>query len=131
MLTVDAAARELGVSVVTLRRWLARGAPHRPGRRGRGHAALVDVGAVRAWRQANDRDTALLELAQAVPGVLARATAEAFRQIEGPDKRRMAGVLAGLWYVLTTAMLDRLSPAVPELAHEPPEIERLREIARS
>lgn len=50
-LPLPAAARELGVSVPTLRRWLRQGAPQAArGRRGRGHAATIDPEQVRAWR---------------------------------------------------------------------------------
>ena len=93
---------------------------------------MIDVDAVRAWRQANDREAALLQVAHEVPAILARATNESFAMVEGADKRRMAGVLAGAWFVSTTALLDYLRTVcpAPELTHIPPEIERLRKIAR-
>ncbi len=132
MLPIDAAARELDVSPVTLKRWRRLGCPCVPGRRGRGHATLYDVAAVRAWREANDRDALLMEIATAAPGVLADAALAAFAQIDAPDKRRQAGLLAATWYVLTTALLDHLRTTcaeVPELAGVPEPVERLRKIA--
>lgn len=45
------AARELGRSPATLRRWIGEGAPcASPGGPGRGRGALVDVAALRRWR---------------------------------------------------------------------------------
>lgn len=132
MLPIDAAARELGVAPVTLKRWRRLGCPCVPGRRGRGHAALYDVEAVRAWREANDRDALLLEIAAAAPAVLADAALAAFTQVDAPDKRRQAGLLAATWYVLTAALLDHLRATcaeVPELAGVPEPVERLRKIA--
>ena len=132
MMPLAAAARELGVAPVTLKRWRKLGCPCVPGRRGRGHAALFDVDAIRTWRAAHGREAALLEIATAAPGVLADATLDAFNQIDAPDKRRQAGLLAGTWYVLTAAMLDHLRTTcaeVPELAGVPEPVERLRKIA--
>lgn len=132
MLPLADAARELGVAPVTLKRWRKLGCPCVPGRRGRGHAALFDVDAIRTWRAAHGREAALLEIATAAPGVLADATLDAFNQIDAPDKRRQAGLLAGTWYVLTAAMLDHLRTTcaeVPELAGVPEPVERLRKIA--
>jgi len=45
------AARELGVSASTVRRWIQHGAPCvHPGESGRGKGALVRVGDLRRWR---------------------------------------------------------------------------------
>ncbi|WP_225783684.1 MerR family transcriptional regulator [Xenophilus sp. Marseille-Q4582] len=132
MMPLADAARELGVAPVTLKRWRKLGCPCVPGRRGRGHAALYDPDAIRTWRAAHGREAAMLEIAAAAPGVLADATLDAFNQIDAPDKRRQAGLLAGTWYVLTTALLDHLRTTcaeVPELAGVPGPVERLRKIA--
>lgn len=132
MMPLADAARELGVAPITLKRWRRLGCPCVPGRRGRGHAALYDPEAIRAWREANDRDALLMEIATAAPGVLADATLDAFTQIDAPDKRRQAGLLAATWYVLTAALLDHLRTTcaeVPELAGVPEPVERLRKIA--
>ena len=132
MLPIDAAADALGISVPTLKRWRRLGCPCVPGRRGRGHAAMYDPEAIRAWRAAHGREAALLEIATAAPGVLADATLDAFNQIDAPDKRRQAGLLAGTWYVLTAALLDHMRTTcaeVPELAGVPEPVERLRKIA--
>lgn len=135
MLGLDAAAGELGIATVTLRRWCRQGCPHQPGRKGRGHAAMVDPDEVRAWQRANVREAIVMEIAAVAPGVLAAATADAFTQIEANDKHRQAGVLAATWYVLTTALLDHLRaecPGVPDLKDRrrfPEQVERLRQIA--
>lgn len=133
-LPVDKAAAVLGIPKGTLRRWLRQGCPvvvH--GRRGRGQAALVDPQEVLQWRQAGEQQRIYLELAGAVPLVLARATCDSVRMTQGIDKRRLAGVQAATWYVATNAVLDHLRercPSVPELAEVPDEIEQLRKIAR-
>ncbi|MGY0611711.1 hypothetical protein [Luteimonas sp. A501] len=130
---VPEAASALGVRVGTVRRWIREGAPVvRTGRRGRGCAALVDPEAVQAWRQAGDRETAVLEVAAALPDVLANAAVEAWQQAQGIDKRQLAGVMAAGWYLSATAALDHLRakhPAVPEIVAIPEQIERLRKIA--
>ncbi len=127
-------AAALGISVSTLRRWVADGAPvARMGRRGRACAALYDVRAVRAWRNANDTEAALLAFAGEVPQLVAAAVEHAFNETELEfDKRRIAGVFAGVWYVVAAALLDRLRHdvgGVPELSCIPAAIERLRKIA--
>jgi hypothetical protein len=109
------------------------------GQRGRGRQALIDVAAVQAWRAARSGggdqaavDAAMLTLAGEVPALLASAFGEAYRLVEGSDKRRAAGVMAGAWFVASTALLDRLRercPAVPELQAVPNEIENLRKIS--
>ena len=135
-LPVNQAAAALGVPCGTLRRWLREGCPAvTRGRRGRGHAALVDPAQVLQWREAGERDRIYLELAGAVPAVLARATCESARRAEGIDKRRLAGVLAAAWYLNTAAVLDHLRescPAVPDVDKDafPDEIEQLRKISR-
>lgn len=131
---LDRAAAELGVPTGTLRRWVRQGCPvvHR-GHRGRGHAALVDPAQVLQWRQAGARQQVYLELASAVPTVIAHAACDSMRLANGIDKKRLAGVQAATWYVATNAVLDHLRercPAVPELAVVPDEIEQLRKIAR-
>lgn len=53
-LPLEQAAHELGVKPRTLQRWTREGCPvAQRGRRGRGHAALIDPDAVRQWRDAN------------------------------------------------------------------------------
>jgi hypothetical protein len=128
------AARVLGIAPRTLTRWLAAGAPAaRPGRRGRGGRALVDPAAISAWR-AGSAATAPLELtvfAAEVPNIVAAAVLEAYRRIEGPHKRATAGALAGTWYVVTIALLDRLRHEMPELRDPetiPEQIGQLRAI---
>jgi len=133
-LPVNQAAAALGVPCGTLRRWLREGCPAvTRGRRGRGQAALVDPAQVLQWREAGERDRIYLELAGAVPAVIAHAACESMRMAGGIDKRRLAGVQAATWYVATNAVLDHLRercPSVPELADVPEEIQQLQKIAR-
>ena len=133
-LPISQAAAALGVPIGTLRRWLREGCPAvTRGRRGRGQAALVDPDQIRQWRAAGERELVFLQLASAVPHVLAAATVESWRTADGLDKRRLAGVLAGTWYTQTTAVLDHLRdqcPAVPDVESLPDGIEALRKIAR-
>lgn len=139
-LPIAEAAKALEVSEGTLRRWvLVEKCPiARQGRRGRGCAMLIDPEAVRAWRTArvtNDPLPAQVqELASALPQVLADATFTAFVQIEDdPEKRRMAGVLAGAWFVMACAVVDhlrKLHPSLPEVRTVPEPIERLEKISK-
>ncbi|KAF1721963.1 terminase small subunit [Pseudoxanthomonas wuyuanensis] len=133
-LPIGTAAQQLGIAPGTLRRWVREGCPVAArGRRGRGHAVLIDPDAVLQWRGAGERERLLLELAGAIPGLLAEAAVESLRQAEGLDKRRLAGTLAATWYLSTTTLLDHLRmtcPAVPDLAEVPEQIERLKKIAR-
>lgn len=135
LLPIADAARALSVPAGTLRRWIREGCPHVPGRRGRGCATLVDVQAVKQWRQANDRDAVLLEVAAALPDVLAVAALDAWKQGEGAtDRRRQAGIVAATWFVLANATLEHLRkkcPDVPELQRFPDAITYLYEIARA
>jgi hypothetical protein len=128
------AARELGVPPGTMRRWIRRGCPVAArGRRGRGHALLLDPDAVRAWRESSSADAVVLEIASAVPHLLADAAAESFQLVNGMDKRVAAAILTGGWYVAAHKVLDylrKLNVAVPDLAAIPEQIERLRKIAQ-
>jgi phage terminase Nu1 subunit (DNA packaging protein) len=130
-LPVPDAARQLGVSVPTLRRWIASGAPlARRGRRGRGRATLIDPVAVAAWRAAQAPSLAVA--AAGLPEVLADALADALVQAEGCDKRRLAAVLAGAWYSAAVRVMDhlRLTDAdVPDVTVRPLAVERLLKIA--
>lgn len=132
LLTLPAAAADLGVSTPTLRRWLRQGAPvSRRGHRGRGRAALVDPAAIRAWRNPTTTGIDARVLAAVLPERIAQVLAEAHRQIDGPHKRAAAGVIAGAWYCATVAVLDELREhdhEVAELDAIPEVIERLRKI---
>jgi len=131
---VAEAARDLGMRPGTLRRLVRdKECPcEQLGRRGRGHAMLVDVDVVRAWLGAGDRDAVILAIAGAAPDLLARATKEAFNLLQGFDKRKAASILAGAWFKHTAALLNYLRsqcPAVPQLEKKPPEIVYLQKIA--
>ena len=132
---IPEAARVLGIRPGTLARWVKQGAPCvQRGRRGRGHALLVDVEQVLQWRGAAAADALVLELATALPEVLAGAAAEAHRLTDGPCKTAAAGVLAGCWYLSATAVLDLLRqrcPSVGEVRSLPEEIERLQKIGKN
>lgn len=128
-LPLTEAARALGISPGTLRRWVAQGAPvAQRGRRGRGRAHLIDPDAVRRWRSASDHDARLIEFAAALPELIGKAMADAFRM--HPDKRQRAALAwlacAG-WQLATEALADQLGHPGPDAI--PPEIERLRKIA--
>lgn len=126
---IEAAALELGISEPTLRRWIAAGAPvARRGRRGRGDATLIDPDAIAAWRGA--RPDELRVLAGEIPELVAEACWSAFMLVEGPHRTACAGVLAGAWYVVTVALLDRLRRSGLDLADPaiPGKIAQLRAI---
>lgn len=130
--SVPQAARELGLSVRTVRRAIANGAPVvRRGGRGRGRATLVDVDALKAWREGT-ADGRLLAVAADVPALVAGAMFDVFIQLEGPHKRAAAGALAGAGYLATVAVLDRLRADVhdvPEIYALPEKLDRLRLIS--
>lgn len=132
--TVATAAAVLGVPTGTVRRWVREGCPvAQRGRRGRGHAVLVDPDAVIEWRVAAGCDALLLQLAGAVPDVMAAAVVASWQQAQGIDKRQLAGISAATWYFTTTALLDHLREhcdSVPEVTRVPDAIDRLRKIAR-
>lgn len=131
-----AAAQVLGVRPGTLRRWVREGCPTAcPGRRGRGHALLINPAEVRQWREAGDRQALALELAQQLPEVMAAATEKAWMEAEGVDRRRLAGIMAATWYTSACDLLDTLRatcPSVPDVRRPLPNaIERLEKIARN
>ncbi len=127
-LPLTEAARELNVSPATLRRWLTQGAPVASrGRRGRGCRTLICPNAIRQWRAASDHDARLTKFAGAMPELVGKAMADAFRL--HPDKRQRAALAwlacAG-WQLATEALADQLGHPGPDAI--PPEIERLRKI---
>ena len=132
-LPVADAARALGVSPGTLRRWVSEGCPvARRGRRGRGCRTLVDPGAVRAWRDAGTGqkiEAAFHELAGRLPELMGEAMAEAHRA--APDKRNSAWVAVAGWQLAVGATLDHMREQVPGLPdpNVPEAIELLRKIA--
>lgn len=127
---IEDAARELGVSVSTLRRWIGAGAPvARCGGQGRGRAALVDPAAVRAWLDRCDAEQALVALAGRIPELLAEAAEEAF--VACPDKRGAGWALCFQWQLASAKLLDALredAPGVPELEVVPESIEKIRKL---
>ncbi len=131
VLAVPQAAAELRVSVPTVRRWIADGAPVvRRGRRGRGQSTLVNPQAVAAWRASES--VSLATAAAGLPDVIGQALAAALEHSEGLPKQRMAGVLCGAWYLAAVAVMDHLresDPGIPDVTSVPLSIERLRKIA--
>lgn len=133
-LPVPQAARVLGTSSATLRRWIAAGAPvARRGRRGRGRATLVDPAAVMAWRRREGGTDALLILAARLPELLAQAAEQAHRA--APDKRdpvTAAWCLCAAWQLGVAAVVEVAREAgadIPDISAIPEAIERLRKIA--
>ncbi|MFT4196759.1 MAG: hypothetical protein QM601_02410 [Pseudoxanthomonas sp.] len=140
-LPVDDAARALGVSSPTLRRWVGQGCPRlRAGHRGRGHTTLFDLGAVRAWqagRGGQQPDVkraaadALLAFVVELPDLLAVAAADAHQAM--PDKRDAAFALCAAWQLAVNsvqAKCRRLGVEMPEVETRPVEIERLRKLIK-
>lgn len=133
LLPIPEVAKLLGERPGTLRRWCREGMPHQPGRKGRGCQTLIDVEIARHWRGAPLDERAMLALAGEIPGILSRSMLERWKQCEGPDKRRLAGLIAAVWYEASASVLNRLredNGAVPDVRALPPEIEYLRKIAR-
>ena len=115
MMTLTDAARELGISVPTLKRWRKLGCPCVPGRRGRGHAALYDPAAIKTWRAAHGREALALELGFALPGVLADAVFSAWCELEGSSKRAQAVTMVHDWYACSAATRERLQVENPSV----------------
>lgn len=125
---ISEAARELGVSVSTVQRWISSGAPvARRGGRGRGNATLVDPAALLAWLNACDAEAALVALAGQVPELVAGAVWESFKLCDGPHKRPSADLLVTVWYLVATEIMEAAGADAPEAL--PEAIERLRKIA--
>lgn len=136
-LPLTLAARELGVSSSTLRRWIRAGAPlARRGRRGRGRAALVSVEAVASWRAsyavAERPGVSVIPDFSAVPDILGDTISEILDRADGLPKQRIARMLCELWYVSAFRVMDHLreiDPATPDVSAVPLSIERLRKLA--
>jgi hypothetical protein len=134
LIPIPEAARLLEIRQGTLRRWCREGLPHSPGQKGRGRKTLVDPERARNWRGAPIGERELLALANDMPIVLARAAYNCWIEVEGVDRRRLAGIASALWYSAATSVLDRMRedcPAVPDVQSLPPEIDRLTKIARN
>ena len=117
------AARELGRHPATVSRWLAAGAPVvRPGRRGRGGSALVDVEQLRQWyaasrghdQRAEDlgdwREHVEAELLQFF--VLPERDGKTRWQLFGLDERQAAAVVVAIALQL---LGDELSPEMLQM----------------
>ncbi|MFT3793025.1 MAG: hypothetical protein QM741_18595 [Rudaea sp.] len=121
-LPLRAAAAALGLRHGTLRRHVRNGCPTvTAGHRGRGHAYLIDPDAVRQWLGADLRDKALHSLAAALPRVLAATIAESHTRAAGVDKRALAGILVGTWYLSATRLIDNLRELCPDIPKLEPE----------
>jgi hypothetical protein len=131
--SIAQAAALLNLKPGTLRRWCREGLPYQPGRRGRGHAAMVDPEQARQWIGSPADNRELLALAGDIQQVLAATMLECFKQSAGTDKRRIAGVFAATWYASSCALLDYLrekNSEVPDVKAMPFEITYLQKIAR-
>lgn len=97
------AAQALDVSSITLRRWIAQGCPvARRGGRGRGRATLVDVQAVRAWREGGAVGQPHLDIA----GLIADAALATLTRYS-PDTR--TGAEARLLRAAVSAMAEEVN----------------------
>ncbi len=124
--TIPEAARALGVSDSTLRRWLKAGAPVvRRGRKGRGGQTLIDVGAVQAWRGMPGTPVGIS--ASQVAGLVAKGVEDAFRDADGPHKAAAAALMVATWYHVSARILEAMGDPDPDII--PPEVERLLQIA--
>jgi hypothetical protein len=130
-LPIAEAATLLGVSVRSLRRWIADGAPVARFGGGRGRPTLVHVDAIRAWQHGEPSAGSLRVLADQVPEILAAAMFDAFRLAEGAHKRALAGSLAAAWLIGTDAVLEAIrahGADVPHLSVTPRKVANLRQV---
>ncbi len=137
VLPLAEAAKVLGTSVPTLHRWIASGAPvARAGRRGRGHAALVDPDAVAAWRRAqaaHDGATAALVAhgtrAETVSDAVAERLFELWQRRElevfGVPRHQTAKLAGFVWHQVAVALHAHLGLDPVDVV--PPKIAQLRE----
>ena len=134
LMSIEQAARALGIGQSTLRRWVTRGAPMvRRGRRGRGGQALLDPSAISSWRasgaapRAEVPDAALDFRAELISlrDLVMATIVERFSEVEGPAKRQIAAEFAALGYAVTYALEDAYDLPVVEHAS----LERLRQLA--
>lgn len=128
------AARALGISESTLRRWCeVLGAPiARRGRKGNLGGTLYDVAAIQAWRDRRWPQSTMTEEVQThaeliadLPQMMANSLNEQFLSATGPHKLRLAAEFAGVWRRFLTALEKRGIVDV----QTPAEIDRLRLIA--
>ena len=130
VVAVAEAAAELRVSVPTVRRWIADGAPVvRRGRRGRGQSTLVNPQALLTWRASGG--PSLAAAAAALPDLIGECIVEALAQADGLPKQRVVGLLCLAWYRVATRVMDHLrehDSAVGDVVTIPLSIERLRKI---
>ena len=133
LVTFAEAALELKVGQSTLRRWIRDGAPQaRRGRPGRDGGAMLDIGAIKAWRNLGSTgDATALILASDAPNLLAAAIWQVFCDVEGPHKLPCAGVLVNVWFQCAWAIHERLAQInadVPNVNTVPKQISHLRDI---
>lgn len=117
LLSIDRCAAALEISVAQLRRDLRAGAPQaRPGRKGRGGAALLDPLAIAAWRCGSQGVEAFIRgLAAELPGRIATELVAQFRNIDGPHKRATGMEFQQAWGRIRNVILARLREHVPDL----------------
>jgi phage terminase Nu1 subunit (DNA packaging protein) len=108
--TIPQAAAEMGVPVAQIRAWLRNGAPvARPGQRGRGHAALVDVAALQTWlRSREPLEESHRAIARDLVGDMAAIVVARWRARSDPQKLRDAGVVVAEFATLADAVHERL-----------------------
>lgn len=115
--TILQAASQMGVPVARVRGWLRAGAPIlRPGQRGRGHAALVDVEALEAWLQSREQAPAeehYRAIARNLVADIAAVVIGRWRARTDPGKLRDAGAVVAEFEALAAVVHERLG--LPEL----------------
>ena len=124
-LPLAAAARQLGKSPGTLRRWIRSGCPALAGGRGHGKGSRVDLAAVRAWRdrKAPSSDAQLRDLAAVMLDFYRRGMEPDApgQRVLGISNPKAAAFLCFLWQYAARRLKAELTA---------PEIELLAEIAR-
>jgi hypothetical protein len=118
--STKAAAREIGCSVSTVRRWLREGAPAvRHGGVGRGKSAVVDPDVLRRWRagETASPESALAAVARGIENAYRRAP-EGHRQPAwaelGLGHRQSAVLLIEVYREIVRTIEGRYPEALPE-----------------
>ncbi len=120
ILTVAQAAKVLGKSPMTLRRWIAAGAPcFELGEVGRGHSSRVDLDALQHWL-ANRAAPGLTETAQAAQ--LDSLAESLWRVLKNDEAAAKVGISARQAAGLLILTYERLAK---DLTHRPVDIEDL------
>ncbi len=127
VVSVSEAAQHFGVDAVTIRRWLMAGCPCvRPGHRGPGRGALVDLEQVALWRGNSSvvGEAPVEEIVQRIASALCGALTEGHADIRaGIDRASCAAVLLSAFDACSrtfgkTYRFDQLPLAIRTLLSE-------------